>query len=112
VEGTKEQQVKLSKEFIIDLDDIYQYGVETFGLNQAELYEKEIWKLVDNLTYNYLLFPECRYLQTKSKIYRWIILDSHFIIYRLTNSEVQVLRIIHAKRSVSAIKSARGIKTK
>jgi len=35
MEGAKELQVKLSLEFNLDLDEIYQYGIETFGLKQA-----------------------------------------------------------------------------
>lgn len=41
MEETKELQVKVSKEFTFDIDAIFQYGVETFGLKQAEAYENE-----------------------------------------------------------------------
>lgn len=109
MEKKKKLQVIISKEFNIDLDDIFQYGVETFGINQAEKYENEIWQLVESLSHNYHLFPECRHLPTKSKIYRWIILDSHLIIYRITKKEIQVLRIVHSKRSIQKIKKSRSI---
>ncbi len=110
MEETKELQVKLSKEFSFDLDDIYQYGVETFGINQAEKYENEIWQLVERLSHNYLLFPECHHLPTKSKMYRWIILDAHLIIYRITSTEIQVLRILHAKQSITKIRASRSVR--
>jgi toxin ParE1/3/4 len=109
MEGAKELQVKLSQESNLDLDEIYQYGIETFGLNQAQRYENEIWQLVEGLSHNYLLFPECRHLPTKSKIYRWIILDAHLIIYRITENEIQVLRILHSKQSISKIKAIRKV---
>jgi toxin ParE1/3/4 len=105
MEERKKLPVKISELFLHDLEAIFQYGLETFGIIQAELYEKQIWELVEGLSPNYLLFPECRHLQTKSKIYRWIILQSHLIIYRLRKDEVQVLRIIHSKRRVSYIKT-------
>jgi toxin ParE1/3/4 len=110
MEETKELQVRISKEFNLDLDDVYQYGVDTFGINQAERYENGIWQLIESLSYSYRLFPECRYLPTKSKRYRWIILDSHHIIYRISKDEVQVLRIIHSQRSISKTKSSRSVK--
>lgn len=110
MEETKELQVKLSKEFNFDLDDIFQYGVETFGIDQAEKYENEIWQLVERLSHNYLLFPECHHLPTKSKMYRWIILETHLIIYRIATPEIQVLRILHAKRSVTKIKTSRNVR--
>lgn len=37
MEETKKLQVRLSKEFILDIDDIYQYGIDTFGIRQAEI---------------------------------------------------------------------------
>lgn len=110
MEETKELQVKVSKEFTFDIDAIFQYGVETFGLKQAEAYENEIWQLVESLSHNYLLFPECQHLASKSKMYRWIILEAHLIIYRITEKEIQVLRIVHAKRSITKIKATKGVK--
>ena len=106
----KRRSVKVSLSFAEDLEDVFNYGVETFGLRQAENYEAEIWDLVERLPISYRLFPECRHLPTKSKIYRWIILDSHLIIYRITKHEVQVLRILHSKRSITKIKAVRRIK--
>jgi plasmid stabilization system protein ParE len=90
MEEEKKLQVKVSKVFNSDLDDIYQYSLDTFGIRQAELYENEIWKLVEGLSTNWPLFSECRHLPTKSKMYRWIILESHLIIYRITDKEIQV----------------------
>ncbi len=110
MEEEKKLRVKVSKSFIIDLDSIFQYGVETFGLRQTQLYENEIWKLVDGLSSNWQLFSECRHLSTKSKMYRWIILESHLIIYRITVKEIQVLRILHSNRSITKIKASRGVK--
>lgn len=52
MEEEKKLPVKVSKVFIFDLDDIYQYSLDTFGLLQAELYENEIWKLVEGLSTN------------------------------------------------------------
>ncbi|MCF8360891.1 MAG: type II toxin-antitoxin system RelE/ParE family toxin [Prolixibacteraceae bacterium] len=110
MEGKKKLQVKLSIEFVHDLDDAFQYGVETFGASQAIKYENDIWQLIEQLSHNYLLFPECRHLPTKSKIYRWIILESHLIIYRITDTQIQVLRMLHSKRSISKIRTSRKIR--
>jgi len=110
MEEEKKLPVRVSREFNFDLDQVYIYGIETFGIRQAELYENEIWKLVDGLTYNWPFFSECRHLLTKSKRYRWIILQSHLIVYRITATEIQVLRIVHSHRSITKIKASRKIK--
>lgn len=52
MEEEKKLPVKVSKVFNFDLDDIYQYSLDTFGIRQAELYENEIWKLVEGLSTN------------------------------------------------------------
>ncbi len=106
----KRLPVKISLAFLFDLEEVFQYGLATFGLKQAENYENEIWELVERLPSSYHVFPECRHLPTKSKIYRWIILDSHLIIYRIKREEVQVLRILHSKRSITRIKATRRTK--
>jgi toxin ParE1/3/4 len=110
MEEEKNLPIRISEAFNLDLDEIYQYGVDTFGIRQAELYEKEIWKLVYGLSSNWPFFSECHHLPTKSKMYRWIILESHLIIYRITDTEIQVLRIIHSRKSITKIKASRSVK--
>jgi toxin ParE1/3/4 len=110
MEKARKLQVKISQQFNLDLWEVYQYGLETFGLTQAENYEETVWKLIESLDSNYLIFPECNHLRTKSKMYRWIILDAHLLIYRVTKIEIQVLRIIHSKRSISKIKASRTVR--
>ena len=110
MEEEKKLPVKVSNVFNFDLDDIYQYSTDTFGIRQAELYENEIWKLVEGLSTNCSFFSECRHLPTKSKMYRWIILEAHLIIYRITDKEIQVLRIVHSNRSITRIRDSKRIK--
>jgi len=112
MEETKRLPVKVSREFIDDLNNIYYFGVETFGIKQAEIYEAEVWKLNEGLSNNWPFFSECRHLATKTQKYWRIILESHLIIYRITFSEIQVLRIIHAHRSITKIKSSKRISLK
>ena len=101
--------IESAKVFNLDLDDIYLYSIYTFGIRRAKLYENEIWKLVEGLSTNWPLFSECRHLPTKSKKYRGIILESHLIIYRITDEEIQVLRIVHSNRSITKIRSSKRI---
>ena len=110
MEKEKKLPVRVSMEFNVDLDNVYTYGIDTFGVRQAELYENEIWKLVEGLSLNWPFFSECRHLPTKSKMYRWIILESHLIIYRITATEIQVLRMVHSHRSITKIKDSKSIK--
>lgn len=42
MEETKKLPVKVSEIFTADLDIIFIYGIATFGIRQAEIYENEI----------------------------------------------------------------------
>lgn len=102
--------VRYSQQFKLDIAEAFKYGYEIFGKKQAIKYENDIYRLVESLEVFYSIYPECRYLPTKSKMYRWIILESHLIIYRITDKQIQVLRMLHSKRSISKIKSSRKIR--
>ena len=106
----KRKRVQLSAIFEIDIQNIYEYGVETFGNNTAELYKQHIMSLVYGLCDLFLMYPECNQILTKGKIYRNIILESHLIIYRITNESIDVLRILHSHSSISKIRGSRNIK--
>lgn len=110
MEEFKEKPVIYSKQFAIDTDDIYNYGVVTFGEAQAQKYEASIDNLTKELEYSYWMYPECKWLLTKGRIYRNIILDSHLIIYRVKTEKIEVLRVFHSSTSISRIRTARMIK--
>lgn len=110
MEGTKEKAVIASSEFFIAADNIYIYGEDLFGESQAIKYENLIYEEVKQLSYRYLIHPECRYLPTKSKMYRSIMLPAHFILYRITDTRIEVLDIISYRESISHIRNRRHIK--
>lgn len=93
----------------LDVPAIYEYGFATFGLKLADAFYFEIISQVRLLETQYLMHPECRHLETKTKKYRNIILGSYLIIYRITANQIQVLRAFHGSRSPKTIKSVRKI---
>ena len=110
MEEFKEKPVVYSLQYVIDTDNIYNYGIEVFGENQAQKYESIIDKITSELAQRYWMHPECRYISTKSHLYRNVILESHLIIYRVKTERVEVLRVIHSQSSISRIKNVRKIK--
>lgn len=73
-----------------DLIDIYEYGLVEFGEKLASAFISEIYKYIEKLETEYLRHPECRHLETKTKIYRNIILGSYLIIYRIRPNRIEV----------------------
>jgi toxin ParE1/3/4 len=103
-------KVVISDMAMISLEQIYEYGVETFALSAATVFIEELSSHIEQLSSDHLIHPECRYLQTKSKMYRNIIHGSYIAIYRITDNQVEVLNVLHNSRSISAIKKSRTIK--
>jgi plasmid stabilization system protein ParE len=109
-EGISRKQVKISNRFYENFEQIYDFGFEMFGQSQAECYKQKIRLSLDALHNFYTAYPECRYLATKSRMYRNIILDAHLIIYRVTNERIEVLDIIHSASSIHKIRGVRKIR--
>ena len=101
----KAKEVIASQNYEKHLTEILEYGIETFGYSQAKKYFNTISYLVERLDYDYNYYPECRYLITKNRVYRNIILDAHLIIYRITDEQIEVLDIIHSASSIRKIRS-------
>ncbi len=106
----KGKRVLLSLVFRDDIRNLFEYGVDTFGINAAEQYTSDMMQLVYALSDLCLIYPECRHIPTKNRIYRNIILDSYLIIYRIKSNSVEVLRVLHASSSIRRIKKARSVK--
>ena len=107
------KRVVLSNEFQLDIKKVFIYGRITFGFNAVKTFVSEIYMLVWNLDYQYLMFPEVRFLTTKNKTYRNIILGSYLIIYRIELDRVDVLRIFHSSQctpqNISTVKRIKPI---
>ena len=106
------KKVEYSSIFYEDLKSIYSYGFETFGEMMAEILQSQILNSTQSLYFQYYLNPECRHLETKTQIYRNIILGKYLIIYRVRANKIEVLRALHGSQSPKIIKTIRKIKTK
>jgi len=102
-------EVVVSNIALKGLEQVYEHGIEAFALNAATLYIEELILKIEMLSVNYLVYPECRYLATKSRKYRNIIHGSYLVIYRVTSARVEVLNVIHGSRSITTVRSSRKI---
>ena len=104
-----QKQVITSSLFWESYDNVYVQGLDLFGFYQAELYANKIKSILYELDQTYPYYPVCRHLTTKSRMYRNIILDSHLIIYRITEERIEVLDIVHSASSMRKIKKTKNI---
>lgn len=103
------KEVRISNQFDSDIIAVYLLGEEIFGQSAAKSFIADIYSKVWSLDINFLLHAECRHLPTKDKRYRNIILGSYLIIYKITDSTIDVLRILHSHSSMRKIKTSRQI---
>lgn len=110
MESPKVRLVNISSLFYESTKNIFDYRIEQFGELQALKYECLIYEELQRLPHRYLAHPECRHIQTKSRMYRSIMLPAHFILYRITTTHIEVLDIISYRESISNIQKRRQIK--
>jgi plasmid stabilization system protein ParE len=106
------KQIVVSESFKANRKCIYEYSLDTFGYFQAERYNRQIEKALSTLMEHPAIYPECRHLATKSRMYHNVILDAHLIIYRITNERIEVLDIVHSASSIRKIQQTRNIRMK
>ena len=105
------REVVYTKNIDKDLSSIYQYGIETFGVVFANVFLAEFHHTLQGLSFMFNTYPECRHLNTISKMYRNAIVGKYLIKYRIKSDKIEVLRVLHGSVSVKTIKNVRSIKS-
>jgi hypothetical protein len=69
----------LAKEIVLttlaqaDINTVFEYGAVTFGFITVKAFVAEVYISIWSLDYQYNMYLECRFLLTKSKMYRNVI---------------------------------------
>ena len=108
-EGVFGKPYLVSDKFNESREDIFDYSLETFGYFQAERYLAKIRKSLDTLPRFYNVYPECRHIPTKNRMYRNIVIGKHLIVFRITKERIEVLDIVHGMSSIGKIRATRKI---
>ena len=94
--------VVISSEAITDLQYLFQYSIETFGIAKTEEYVKNIYKRISNLG----TMPGIGHLhKLLPENLRVINVEKHIVIYKVIEEESKVIivRIVHQKVNLSNI---------
>ena len=104
-------KIRISDNALIDLIGITDFiEFENFQRENSIKVGKTILAEIDIISLNPYSFKECKYLPTKSKMYRQILCLSWSIIYRIIEDEIVVLGIVNSARKPSMIKKLRSVK--
>ncbi|MBL4865132.1 MAG: type II toxin-antitoxin system RelE/ParE family toxin [Pseudomonadales bacterium] len=83
---------KLSLNAEADLDRIFDFGIDTFGLNQAIKYKDQLQSRFEELAENPFLFPA---IDDIREGYRRSVCGVHAIYYKANNDTVEIMRLIN-----------------
>lgn len=69
-----------------------------------------IYATIKRIAENPFYYQECKYILTKTKMYRQAICLSWFIIYKVTGNEIVILGVLPQANHPSKFKSLRKVK--
>ena len=82
---------RLNREALEDLDRLYEHGVLTFGLRQADAYFDGIVNRFQKIADQPELYPAIDHIRQG---YRRSVYKSHSIFYRIDPDEIVIVRIL------------------
>ena len=95
-------EYRLSNEAKEDLIRIHQYGVEKFGLVQADKYYNSFFKYFDIIAQQPFSFESIDYIRNG---YRRCACGSDSIYYRITNGIVEIMAIVGRQDLMNILES-------
>lgn len=108
----KNYEVRLSQLALQNIDEITGYiaFIQQQPGNAARVGDS-IYSTIDRIQLHPFSFRECEELKTKTKIYRRARCLSWSIIYKVVQTNILILGIIHNSRKPAQTKKLRGVKT-
>ena len=77
-----------------DVDEIWDYSADTWGVSQAEVYVSDLRKTMERLAVRPTLGVACPAIRPG---YRKQSVGSHVIFYRLVGEDVDIVRVLHQR---------------
>lgn len=91
---------ELSEAADIDFENVFDFGVGAFGLDQALKYQQGMKKRFAQLAEQPKLYPTVDYLRTG---YRRSVYGSHSIYYQIEPNRIVIVRILGQQDSKKAV---------
>lgn len=77
-----------------DLDDIWDYTADRWGLDQAEAYTRDLWQRIEAAAARPAMGQDCSDIRPG---YYKISCGSHILFYRLIADGIDIVRILHER---------------
>lgn len=91
-------EYRLSEEAGKDIEEIFDYTLEAFGIDQAVKYFTDLESTLTSLPLN----PEMGKARNEIKIgLRSFPFVSHVVFYRILPDHIRIVRVLHASRDIA-----------
>jgi len=90
--------VKWSKPVLDQLDKALDFIIDEGFISYAARLEESIISRIENLIYNYNIYPIDKYKKDNDGSYHAFEVEEYRISYRVKNSQVKIIRIRHTSR--------------
>ena len=87
-------QYRLSPAAIKDLESIWQYTQQHWGVGQAQIYFETLVSAFESIAQTPNTSPACDHIRAG---YRRQLIEKHVIYFRITSDGVDVIRILHVR---------------
>ena len=87
----------ISKKVVSDLEEIWLYTVEKWSVEQADRYYNLIFDEINYICKNSSAGKSMEHVR---KGYRSAKVKSHLIFYRVTNTSIEIIRILHERMDI------------
>ena len=105
------RKIRVLDEAYQDIDNITDFiAVNNQQPFNAVKVADAIFETIDKIGQNPFAYKECEHIPIRTKMYRQAVCLSWLIIYKITNTEIIILGIIHGARKPSKICKLRKLK--
>jgi toxin ParE1/3/4 len=87
----------ISRKAITDLEEIWQYTVETWSVEQADRYYHLIFDEINFICKNIHAGKSMEHVRSG---YRASKVKSHLIFYKVSNDVIEIIRILHEQMDI------------
>ena len=93
----KKLKIVINQNAIQDLEDIWFYTFKNWSVEQADRYHNLIYKEIDFLASKPMSGKNIDHVRNG---YRSSQIKSHIIFYRLSSTELEIIRILHSSMDI------------
>lgn len=87
-------ELRLSPKAVIDLEQIYEFTSQTWGINQSDKYQDELFTAMRLISKNPRIGSQYYF---KEGNYRKMNINRHILFYKQNKKECLVVRILHER---------------